>query len=267
MNLFTVFVGETAKARKGTATDRALRLLTCIDADFMSRCCSSGLASGEGLIEQVRDPRGRHPQGIARRAPGPDTDRNLADLLRAQAAGGTQPSPSLPAGKGPGGGDPRSHGRATAPALAPAGIRHGPPRFAGQVAAPPGGAGGLVRYFAYFARQRQTKEGDAMGMTRREQLRMAVEDVYGRMPVWLAPQLSAFEKSLELWIFDRCYFHDSVWTRLPALHRDYVAWCEQEGRDVPCSLSMFTEWIDLQGFLSVSFHLSMESCSIAKYAK
>ena len=57
MNLFTVFVGETSKARKGTATDRALKLLREIDPVFMSNCCCSGLASGEGLIEQVRDAR------------------------------------------------------------------------------------------------------------------------------------------------------------------------------------------------------------------
>jgi hypothetical protein len=57
MNLFTVIVGETSKARKGTATDRALKLLARIDPVFTASRVSSGLSSGEGLIEAVRDPR------------------------------------------------------------------------------------------------------------------------------------------------------------------------------------------------------------------
>jgi Protein of unknown function (DUF3987) len=56
-NLFTVIVGDTAKARKGTATDRALQLLESVDADFMKTQKRSGLSSGEGLIYLVRDAR------------------------------------------------------------------------------------------------------------------------------------------------------------------------------------------------------------------
>jgi hypothetical protein len=57
VNLFSVIVGDTAKSRKGTATDRAMDILARVDADFMASRKSSGLSSGEGLIQAVRDPR------------------------------------------------------------------------------------------------------------------------------------------------------------------------------------------------------------------
>jgi hypothetical protein len=57
VNLFSVIVGETSKARKGTATDGTLELLKRVDADFIAKRTRNGLSSGEGLIEAVRDPR------------------------------------------------------------------------------------------------------------------------------------------------------------------------------------------------------------------
>jgi hypothetical protein len=55
LNLFSVLVGSTSKARKGTATDRTLAILQEIDPDFVAFRRKSGLSSGEGLIEAVRD--------------------------------------------------------------------------------------------------------------------------------------------------------------------------------------------------------------------
>jgi hypothetical protein len=54
VNLFVVHVGETARARKGTAHDEALRLLRLADPDWIVRVMG-GLSSGEGLIHAVRD--------------------------------------------------------------------------------------------------------------------------------------------------------------------------------------------------------------------
>lgn len=56
-NLFVVVVGDSAKARKGTATDRTMRMLSRVDAEFADKNRASGLSSGEGLIHRVRDPR------------------------------------------------------------------------------------------------------------------------------------------------------------------------------------------------------------------
>lgn len=57
VNLFTVIVGDTSKARKGTATDRAMDILSNVNADFMNLRRRSDLSSGEGLIQAVRDAR------------------------------------------------------------------------------------------------------------------------------------------------------------------------------------------------------------------
>ena len=57
VNLFSVIVGDTSKARKGTATDRATDILSRVDADFIATRKRSGLSSGEGLIQAVRDAR------------------------------------------------------------------------------------------------------------------------------------------------------------------------------------------------------------------
>jgi hypothetical protein len=55
-NLFCVIVGNTATGRKGTSLGRVKQAFQDIDADFQENCIVSGLASGEGLLYQVRDP-------------------------------------------------------------------------------------------------------------------------------------------------------------------------------------------------------------------
>ncbi len=55
VNLNAVFVGETAKGRKGTSWGHVLRVIKAADPDWGARI-TSGLSSGEGLIWQVRDP-------------------------------------------------------------------------------------------------------------------------------------------------------------------------------------------------------------------
>ena len=55
-NLFTVMVGETAKARKGTSWSRIRRLFMLADEAWVTGRVESGLSSGEGLIWAVRDP-------------------------------------------------------------------------------------------------------------------------------------------------------------------------------------------------------------------
>jgi hypothetical protein len=51
-----VLVGESAKARKGTAQGRVNRLISRVDPNWANNCCVTGLSSGEGLIHRVRDP-------------------------------------------------------------------------------------------------------------------------------------------------------------------------------------------------------------------
>ena len=55
-NLFTLMVGETAKARKGTSWSRIRRLFTLAEEAWVTTRVESGLSSGEGLIWAVRDP-------------------------------------------------------------------------------------------------------------------------------------------------------------------------------------------------------------------
>jgi hypothetical protein len=50
-----VLVGETARARKGTATNEVKRIVAEADPDWKARVMG-GLSSGEGLINAVRDP-------------------------------------------------------------------------------------------------------------------------------------------------------------------------------------------------------------------
>jgi hypothetical protein len=56
LNEFVILVGPSGKGRKGSAWDHVEALLAAVDAGFAERCLSSGLASGEGLIWEVRDP-------------------------------------------------------------------------------------------------------------------------------------------------------------------------------------------------------------------
>ena len=56
MNLSAVLVGETSKARKGTAWAHVRRLFKRADAQWAQDCIVNGLSSGEGVIWAVRDP-------------------------------------------------------------------------------------------------------------------------------------------------------------------------------------------------------------------
>src|ERR1022692_2947428 len=54
-NLFAVIVATSGKGRKGTVMAEVRRFIVMADPTFESRI-ASGLSSGEGLIEAVRDP-------------------------------------------------------------------------------------------------------------------------------------------------------------------------------------------------------------------
>jgi hypothetical protein len=53
LNLFTIFVGQTSKARKGTASDNIVATFDLVDPEWVRKQLQSGLSSGEGLIEAV----------------------------------------------------------------------------------------------------------------------------------------------------------------------------------------------------------------------
>ena len=55
-NLFTVIVGETAKARKGMSWGEVRRFAELVDEEWCKQRVAGGLSSGEGLIHAVRDP-------------------------------------------------------------------------------------------------------------------------------------------------------------------------------------------------------------------
>jgi hypothetical protein len=55
-NLFAVLVGDSAKARKGTSMGRVRAIMRCADQLWSEDRIKGGLSSGEGLINEVRDP-------------------------------------------------------------------------------------------------------------------------------------------------------------------------------------------------------------------
>jgi hypothetical protein len=55
-NLFSVLVGASAKGRKGTAGGRVMAVTKLADETWADERTASGLSSGEGLINAVRDP-------------------------------------------------------------------------------------------------------------------------------------------------------------------------------------------------------------------
>jgi hypothetical protein len=55
-NLFACLVGPTSSGRKGTSWDDVFQIIRDCDGDWSSDRIKSGLSSGEGLIENVRDP-------------------------------------------------------------------------------------------------------------------------------------------------------------------------------------------------------------------
>lgn len=64
-NLFTVIVGDTASARKGTSLGRALALVQAADPVWgQNNHGEGGLSTSEGLINAVRDPSDFDPIGV-----------------------------------------------------------------------------------------------------------------------------------------------------------------------------------------------------------
>jgi hypothetical protein len=57
VNLFVTLAGKTAKGRKGTSFDHIRAIFRDVDDHWDQERVVSGLSSGEGLIEAVRDPR------------------------------------------------------------------------------------------------------------------------------------------------------------------------------------------------------------------
>lgn len=56
LKLFTLHVGPTAKGRKGTAWDRVRPVFDQLDTAWSSSIVNGGLATGEGLVNAVKDP-------------------------------------------------------------------------------------------------------------------------------------------------------------------------------------------------------------------
>jgi hypothetical protein len=54
-NVFSVLVGQSSKARKGTSWDRISEIVKTADERWFSDRAKGGLSSGEGLINEVRD--------------------------------------------------------------------------------------------------------------------------------------------------------------------------------------------------------------------
>ncbi len=54
-NLFAVMVGQSAKGRKGTSAGRVRSVMEASDDQWINDRMKSGLSSGEGLINEVRD--------------------------------------------------------------------------------------------------------------------------------------------------------------------------------------------------------------------
>jgi hypothetical protein len=83
LNLFAVLVGDTAKGRKGTSWGQIKRILDLVDPDWAGKRIVSGLASGEGLIHHVRDPRSEskpiREKGIVAGYEEVQTDAGVAD--------------------------------------------------------------------------------------------------------------------------------------------------------------------------------------------
>lgn len=55
LNLFTLIVGETSKARKGTSLSYVRRLCQGVDPAWAAKRITSGLSSAEGLLAEVED--------------------------------------------------------------------------------------------------------------------------------------------------------------------------------------------------------------------
>lgn len=67
MNEFCVLAGRSGRGRKGTAWARALPALRAAEPDWVNKRIESGLSSGEGLIEPVKDVEGEGAAAVDKR--------------------------------------------------------------------------------------------------------------------------------------------------------------------------------------------------------
>ena len=91
-NEFTVLIGASSKARKGSSFDHVCKLMTETDPSFPSRL-STGLSSGEGLIWTLRDPQGQDPGSRDKRLL--VVEPEFASLLKAASREISTLSPTL----------------------------------------------------------------------------------------------------------------------------------------------------------------------------
>src|SRR6202022_2707903 len=93
LNLFTVLVGATSKARKGTSWGHIKELTATADQQWSEDCRQTGLGSGEGLIHAVGDPRGEDPGVSEKRLF--IIEQEFASTLRVLERDGNTLSPTL----------------------------------------------------------------------------------------------------------------------------------------------------------------------------
>jgi hypothetical protein len=79
-NLFALMIGDTAKARKGTAAGRIRQLFRVAEGVWEKSRIQTGLSSGEGLIWEVRDPITRIKDGEEQQIDGGAADKRLMIL-------------------------------------------------------------------------------------------------------------------------------------------------------------------------------------------
>jgi len=81
-NLYVIIAGRTARSRKGTSAQDVRTVMENADADWARDNVRSGITSGEGIIEKVRDPRfvwDKKAQAMVRTDPGVTDKRMLLD--------------------------------------------------------------------------------------------------------------------------------------------------------------------------------------------
>ena len=95
LNLFSVLVGETSKARKGTSLAHIRKLVIFCDPTWEDWCLQTGLSSGEGLIHAVRDPNPDQQDGGAMDKRAFIVESEFASPLRMISRDGNTLSPVL----------------------------------------------------------------------------------------------------------------------------------------------------------------------------
>jgi hypothetical protein len=93
MNLTTVLVGESSKARKGTSWNRIRKLFAEIDPQWEKERVTSGLSSAEGLIAEVADVDGDSTETCDRRLL--VVEEEFASVLKVMKREGNTLSPTL----------------------------------------------------------------------------------------------------------------------------------------------------------------------------